>query len=92
MGQNFHLKHHIELPSRRKLAWGIIDYTTYKIVLGVVGMTAQYIAIPLLSEKLKLRDSTIIIIDITGCFIQTVILSIATATWMVYLGGDSIGS
>ena len=71
---------------RRKLNWNIIDYTTFTIVVGVVGLAAQYIAIPLLSEKLHLRDSTIIIIDITGCFIQTVILSLATATWMVYLG------
>ena len=71
---------------RRKLEWDIIDYTTFTIVVGVVGLAAQYIAIPLLSEKLKLRDSTIIIIDITGCFIQTVILSLATATWMVYMG------
>ena len=70
---------------RRKLDWDIIDYTTYTIVAGVIGLTAQYIIVPILSEKFNLRDSTIIIIEISGCFIQTIILSLATATWMVYL-------
>ena len=92
MGPTLKHKNSIQLPPRRKLDWNIIDYTTYTVVLGVIGMTAQFIAIPLLSEKLKLRDSTIIIIDITGCFINTVILSLATATWMVYMGGNSINS
>ena len=73
---------------RRKLNWDIIDYATFStIVPGVVGLAANFIAVPLLSVKLKLRDSTIIIMDITGCFIQTIILSMATATWMVYLAG-----
>ena len=71
---------------RRKLNWDITDYTTFTIIVGVIGMAAQYIVIPLLSEKFRLEDSTIIIIDIIGCFIQTIILSLATATWMVYLG------
>ena len=74
---------------RRTLEWTIIDFTTYTIIIGVVGLAAQYIAIPLLSEKLKLRDSSIIIIDITGCFIQTIILSlipIAKKSWMPYMG------
>ena len=74
---------------RRTLEWTIIDYTTYTIIIGVVGLAAQYIAIPLLSEKLKFRDSSIIIIDITGCFIQTIILSlipIAKKSWMPYMG------
>ena len=71
---------------RRKLNWDLIDYTTFTIIVGVVGLAAQYIVIPLLSEKFRLQDSTIIGIDIIGCFIKTVIFSLATATWMVYLG------
>ena len=71
---------------RLQLDWTLIDYTTYTITVGVVGMAAQYIAIPVLSEVFGLRDSTIIIIDITGCLIQTIILSLASASWMVYLG------
>ena len=70
---------------RRKLNWDIMDYTTFTITVGVVGMAAQYTAIPILSEKLKLQDSTIIMLDFGGCFIQMIIMALATTTWMVYL-------
>ena len=70
---------------RRKLNWDIIDYTKFTLTAGITGMIAQYTAIPLLSEKLKLRDSTIILIDFGGCFIQMIVLALATSTWMVYL-------
>ena len=71
---------------RRQLDWTLIDYTTFTITAGVVGMVAQYIAIPVMSEKFGLRDSTIIIIGTTGCLGQTVLLSLASDSWMVYLG------
>ena len=73
---------------RRKLNWDIIDYTTFTIVVGVLGMTSKYTVIPLLSEKFQLRDSIIVIIDITGCIVQTILFSVATATWMAYLGAS----
>ena len=55
---------------RVRLDWDISTYTKFCIVVGVVAMFAHYIAIPLLSEKLHLRDSTIVMIDITGCLLQ----------------------
>lgn len=64
----------------------MVDYTRYSTIVGVIGIVAQYITIPILSEKLKLRDSTIVLLDITGCFIQTVILACATSEWMLYVG------
>ena len=71
---------------RRKLEWGVDDYTWFSITVSIVGVTAQYITIPLFSTVFKFRDSTIILIDIGGCFIQAIILIFASATWMVYLG------
>ena len=70
---------------RRRLDWDIYDYTKFSLTWGIVGMLAQYTLIPLLSEKLKLRDSTIIMMDFGGCFIHMVVLAVATHTWMVYL-------
>ena len=58
----------------------------YTVAVGVIGIIAQYITIPLFSEKFKFRDSTIVIIDITGCFFQTLIIAFATAEWMLYVG------
>ena len=55
---------------RVRLDWDISMYTKFCIVVGVVAMFAHYITIPVLSEKLHLRDSTIVMIDITGCLLQ----------------------
>merc|ERR1719270_1672405 len=41
--------------------------------------------IPFMSSFLKLRDSTIVLIDITGCFIKVIILIFAKSSWLVYL-------
>ena len=71
---------------RRTLEFTMSDYTRYSTVVGVIGIVAQYVTIPILSERLKLHDSTIILIDIGGCFIQTVILACIQAEWMLYLG------
>jgi hypothetical protein len=71
---------------RRKLEFGISEYTRFSTIVGVIGIVAQYITIPLFSEKFGLRDSTIILIDIAGCFIQTIILTVATAEWNLYVG------
>ena len=71
---------------RRRLEWGYTDYTYFSMIVSIVGVTAQYISIPLFSSIFKFRDSTIILIDISGCFIQAIILIFASSTWMVYLG------
>ena len=71
---------------RRRLEWGYDDYTYFSMIVSIVGVTAQYITIPLFSSIFKFRDSTIILIDISGCFIQAIILIFASKTWIVYLG------
>lgn len=70
---------------RLVLNWDYKDFGTFSISISAVGMIAQYITIPFLSNGLKLRDSTIVLIDITGCLIKTIILIFATSTWMIYL-------
>ncbi len=59
---------------RKVLDFQMKDYTRYSTIVGVIGIIAQYITVPLFSEKFKLHDSTIVLIDIAGCFIQTVLL------------------
>ena len=39
-----------------------------------------------MSEKLKLHDATIILIDLTGCFVQMLVMAFATREWMLYMG------
>ena len=70
---------------RLVLNWDYKDFGTFTIVISASGLIAQYIMIPLLSSVLKLRDSTIVLIDITGCLIKVIILIFAKSSWMVYL-------
>ena len=54
--------------------------------MGIVGIVAQYITIPIMSEKLKIRDSFIILMDISGCFFQSLIMAYVKYEWMLYVG------
>ena len=65
--------------------WDFKDFGTFTIIISASGLIAQYIMIPFLSSVLKLRDSTIVLIDITGCFIKVIILIFAKSSWLVYL-------
>ncbi len=71
---------------RRQLDFTIMQYTVFSIIVGIIAVTSQYVMIPILSERLNLRDSTIMIICTMGNISQAVILSLATAMWMAYLG------
>ena len=51
--------------------------------LGVIGLVSQYIAVPLLSEKLKFHDSTIALMDAFTSCINQFIMAFATAEYMV---------
>jgi hypothetical protein len=52
-------------------------------VLGVFGLLAQYVAVPLLSEKLKFHDSTISLMDAGTSCINQFIVAFATAEYLV---------
>ncbi|TRY71632.1 hypothetical protein TCAL_14873 [Tigriopus californicus] len=71
---------------RRQLEFTMVDYTRFSVIVGIIGISAQYITIPLFTQKFKFRDSTIVLIDIAGCFIQTLIVAFASSEWMLYLG------
>ena len=58
----------------------------YTTVIGIVGIVAQYITIPIMSEKFKIRDSFIIVMDISGCFFQSLIMAFVKYEWMLYIG------
>ena len=44
---------------RKVLSWTSLEYSRYTTILGVIGLLAQYIAVPILANKVKLHDSTI---------------------------------
>ncbi len=59
---------------RRVLDFTLLDLTRLHTFGGVVALFSQFIMIPILSEKLKLHDSTIVLIDTGTNFIRTLIL------------------
>lgn len=44
---------------RKILDWTILEYSRYTTTLGVIGLLAQYIAVPFLTAKLNFQDYTI---------------------------------
>jgi hypothetical protein len=55
----------------------------YITVLGVIGLLAQYVAVPFFAEKLKFHDSTISLMDAATSCINQFVLAFATAEYMV---------
>lgn len=59
---------------RRTLEWDGTTFGRFTTIMGVIGLIAQYIVVPFLSNKLKLHDSTISLLGeqwahlILGCF------------------------
>ena len=48
---------------RKRLNWTSVEYTRYTSILGLIGLLSQYIVIPFLVNKIKLRDSTISMLE-----------------------------
>ena len=48
---------------RKHLKWDMLQYTRYTTILGVFGLLGQYVAVPTLSKKFQLHDTTISLID-----------------------------
>ena len=47
---------------------------------------ATLVLIPILTSKLYVRDTLIIILDIGGTFVQALILATVRSKWMLYVG------
>lgn len=71
---------------RKKLKWTIIEYTRYTTILGMVGVGAQYVVMPILSKYFRLRDTTILLMNVVGCIINHLVIAFATAEWQLYIG------
>jgi hypothetical protein len=47
---------------RRTLKWDIKEYSAYITAYGLLGMVATYLLMPFLTDYLKLRDTTILMV------------------------------
>jgi hypothetical protein len=77
------------MSQNQKYFFGFIHFNNANIgprfitVVGVIGLLAQYVAVPFFTDKLKLHDSTISLMDTATNCINQFILAFATAEWMV---------
>lgn len=72
---------------RKRLNWTSVEYTRYMSILGLIGLLSQYIVIPFLVNKIKLRDSTISMLESSTSIINLLILAFVHNEWMLYIGG-----
>jgi len=74
---------------RRKFNWNAKTFGRYIGFYGLLGMFAQYVAVPYLSGKLHLHDTTIALIAICGVIVQHFIACFTpiTMSYLIYVGG-----
>jgi len=76
---------------RRKFSWGKNKFGSYVGIFGFLGIFAQYVMVPLLSECAKLHDSTLGLIAIASCIVQQIWVAYIPAgveyEWMIYASG-----
>merc|ERR1719187_749949 len=72
---------------RKQFKWGTSGIGMYLGFFGFVGIFAQYVAVPFLSETVKLHDSTIVLIAIAGSAVSLVIKAFIPKdlSWILYI-------
>ena len=61
---------------KKHLKWTAVDYSRYITICGVLGMLAQYVVVPVLSQRFKFHDCTISLIDAVTRYILKFIMII----------------
>ncbi|TRY72725.1 hypothetical protein TCAL_00269 [Tigriopus californicus] len=71
---------------RRSLGWTLEDYTRYSIAKGAIGIFSQFVLVPFLSVRIRIRDASISFYDMFASAINCLIVAYATEGWMIYAG------
>ena len=48
---------------RRALKWDMTKYTNYLTAIGLLGLAAPYLMIPILTDTLSFKDTTILLVS-----------------------------
>ena len=74
---------------RRKYSWGNQVFGAYIGLFGLLGICAQYVVLPFLSNRLKMHDMTIGFFAVTGVIFQQLVICFTPPdlTFMVYIAG-----
>ena len=77
----------IYLFLRKEFNWDEVIFGRYNMFIGILGLLAQYLAVPFLSENLQLADTTIGFIAVFGCAVEHVMFAFTDRDWVLYLAG-----
>ena len=70
---------------RKEFGWTAKDMAKYNVVFSLLGILAQYIAVPVLTEKFRIRDSTLGALAWLTIAVSAVIMALATAEWLIWV-------
>ena len=70
---------------RKEFGWTTEDMALYEVVFSLLGILAQYIAVPVLTEMCHFRDSTLgALVWLTVSF-AAIIMAFATREWLIWV-------
>eukprot|EP00090_Calanus_glacialis_P015112 TRINITY_DN23975_c0_g1_i1.p1 TRINITY_DN23975_c0_g1~~TRINITY_DN23975_c0_g1_i1.p1 ORF type:complete len:391 (-),score=72.69 TRINITY_DN23975_c0_g1_i1:84-1100(-) len=74
---------------RRKFSWDAKTFGMFIGFYGLLGMFAQFVAVPVISKRFKWSDSRIALLGISGTIGQFILVCFTpiTMTYLVYVGG-----
>ena len=76
---------------RKQFQWDASVFGRFLAYLGVLGLLTQYVAVPILTERVGMRDSTIAGVAMMTVFGEFLIWAFATEGWHIYAGGTLAG-
>ncbi|TRY70647.1 hypothetical protein TCAL_13288 [Tigriopus californicus] len=76
---------HIYMYLKRTLDFEYSDYANYVAFLGGIALFSKYICFPIFIDVLHFDDTILMLIDTIGTGIQSVLVALATQTWMIYV-------
>ena len=71
---------------RRPLSWGQTQFTLFQSLTRILHAITQMVFVPLMSTYCHVSDTMLLSVGIISGAISELFMSIATVTWMVFMG------
>jgi Na+/melibiose symporter-like transporter len=76
---------------RKQFQWDAATFGQFLAFLGIIGLLTQYVAVPVLTGWVGLRDSTLAGVAMITVLGELIIWAFATEGWHIYAGGTIAG-
>ena len=72
---------------RKEFGWTVKDMSKLMVAFGLLGLFTQYIVVPVLTERCRMRDSTLGALALLTASGSSVITAFATEEWHIWVAG-----